>query len=438
MIDRAGRENIGLLPTFSAYAYPSGRILEETYSEAEARLLAGIERSGSVDAVCLALHGAAVTENHDDLEARVLAAVRDLVGPGVPIVATLDLHGNITEEMVEYADVLLGVNYYPHIDFYERGIEAVSVARRIVEEGLEPVMRLARLPLLIPMSTTNLSPARDVNEVCWKQEEDSDIIDCTFFHGFPYADIEKAGVSVIAIADKRADKADLALEEVTREIQERRDEFFPEYPSPTEGLEQAATGDRRKPVVINETSDNPGVGSPGDGTHLLGAMVEANSTNACFGYIFDPEVAEIAHESGVGAYVDIRLGGKTDDLHGEPLDCRAYVKALTDGQFVHTTPMWEGKKMNLGRSARLQVGSIDVLVCSIKSQVLDEQVFVLHGIEVERYDLVALKSSHHFRATFEDIADRIITVDAPGLGTTDLHAFNYENLPRPIYPFDEI
>jgi microcystin degradation protein MlrC len=436
MIDSAAREGVELAPTFSAYAYPSGLITEETYSAAETAILGGIERAGGLDAVCLALHGAAVTEESEDLEGRLLAAVRKAVGPDLPLIATLDLHGNITEEMVEHADVLLGVNYYPHVDFYERGVEAISTARRIVDGEIAPELRLLRLPLLFPMSTTNLPPARDINEVCWEQEEDPRILDCTFFHGFPYADIEKAGASVVVTADGRADAADEAAERVAQEIQRRRDDFYPDYPSPEEGLEQAAAVDAR-PVVVNETSDNPGLGCPGDGTRLLGAMLEARTEDACFGYIFDPEVAEAAHRAGVGEYIDVVLGGKTDALHGEPLECRAYVKSLTDGRFVHTTPMWQGKKVNLGRSARLRIDSIDVLVCSVKSQVLDEQVFALHGIEVGRYGIVALKSSQHFRAAFEEIAGEIITVDAPGLGTPDLGTFRFERLGRPIYPFDD-
>jgi microcystin degradation protein MlrC len=437
MIDGAARQGVQLVPTFSAYAYPSGLITEETYRAAEAEILNGIERAGQLDAICLALHGAAVTEKHEDLESRLLAAVRRVIGTETPLVATLDLHGNMTEEMVEHADVLLGVNYYPHIDFYERGVEAISTVRQIVEGEVEPLMRLMRLPLLLPMSTTNLPPAQDINRVCWEQEEDPHILDCTFFHGFPYADIKKAGASVVATADGRTEAAEEAIERVAQSIQRRRDEFYPDYPSPAEGLAQATAIDAR-PVIINETSDNPGLGCPGDGTRLLKAMLEAGTEEACFGYVFDPEVAEAAHKSGVGEYLDISLGGKTDALHGEPLECRAYVKTLTDGRFVHTTPMWQGKKVDLGRSARLQIDSIDVLVCSVKSQVLDEQVFALHGIEVGRYKIVALKSSQHFRAAFEHIAKEIITVDAPGLGTSDLSSFSFKNLRRPIYPFDVV
>ena len=172
MIDGAARQGVELVPTFSAYAYPSGLITEETYRAAEAEILNGIERAGRLDAVCLALHGAAVTEEHEDLESRLLEAVRRVIGMETPLVATLDLHGNMTEEMVEHADVLLGVNYYPHVDFYERGVEAISTVCRIVEGEVEPVMRLLRLPLLLPMSTTNLPPAQDINRVCWEQEED--------------------------------------------------------------------------------------------------------------------------------------------------------------------------------------------------------------------------------------------------------------------------
>lgn len=190
------------------------------------------------------------------------------------------------------------------------------------------------------------------------------------------------------------------------------------------------------PIVINETSDNPGGGTPGDGTYLLRAMLEAKLANACFGFIFDPEVVQLAHQAGVGATIQVSLGGKTDYLHGEPLEVTGYVKALTDGKFIATTPMGQGGQENFGKSVRLQIEGVDVLVCSVKSQVLDEQIFLLHGIDVTKYKIVALKSSTHFRAAFEPISARVITVDSPGLTTLNFRFFKYERAIRPIYPLD--
>ncbi len=187
-----------------------------------------------------------------------------------------------------------------------------------------------------------------------------------------------------------------------------------------------------QPIVINETSDNPGGGTPGDGTHLLRALLEEDLAQTCFGFIFDPEVAQTAHKAGVGAVINVKLGGKTDSLHGEPLEVLAYVKSLTDGQFIQSSPMWQGARVNLGKSARLRIGHVEVLVCSVKSQVLDEQNFLLHGIDVKKYKIVALKSSQHFRAAFESSSKKIITVDSPGLSTMNLFNFPYMQLARPI------
>jgi len=170
---------------------------------------------------------------------------------------------------------------------------------------------------------------------------------------------------------------------------------------------------------------------------LLSAMIKANLENACFGFIYDPEVVNIAHDSGIGTSIDVLLGGKTDDLHGKPVKVTAYVKTLADGRFIQSTPMGKGAKVDYGKSARIVVGDIDIVVCSKRSQTLDEQIFLLHGIDIRSYKIVALKSSQHFRAGFEPLAHKIITVDSPGLSSFNLHSFKHTRLAKPVYPLNE-
>ncbi|MFS0646729.1 M81 family metallopeptidase [Siminovitchia sp. 179-K 8D1 HS] len=435
MIYESEQQQIELIPVFSAFAYPSGIITKETYTSLERELFQSVKSAGNLDAVCLAMHGAGVAENTEDLEGSLLKALRAEIGYDIPIVVTLDLHGNITQTMVSEADLLLGVNFYPHTDSFDRGREAIDLAKKMVSKSISPVMYLESLPLIIPTSTTNKFPAKEINEACWKYEEDESVIDCTFFHGFPYTDISKVGVSVLVTADGDETKAKLIAEKVGTMIWDIRDEFIPNILSPAEGIERALQMEGG-PIIINETSDNPGGGTPGDGTYLLKAMIDAQLTDSCFGYIYDPEVANKAHQAGVGANIHVRLGGKTDNLHGEPLEINAYVKSLTDGVFCQSSPMWRGLKNNLDKSARLVVGGLDIIVCSVKSQVLDEQIFLLHGIDVTKYKIVALKSSQHFRAAFEPIGREIITVDSPGLTTLNFTTFDYKKLKRPIYPLD--
>jgi microcystin degradation protein MlrC len=216
-----------------------------------------------------------------------------------------------------------------------------------------------------------------------------------------------------------------------------RDEFLQVLPDAVMAVEEAIASESR-PVVIAEVSDNPGGGAPGDGTHLLRALLAANEPQTCFGFVADPETARQAHAAGTGAMIPVRLGGKTDDLHGAPIAADAYVKCLTDGKFHYTTPMGAGRLGNLGPMARLVIGNVDVLVSSVRTQTLDSEVFLLHGIDVTRYRIVALKSHQHFLAGFQHLAGHIIRADTPGLTTSNLHHLPYQRVPRPIWPLDDV
>lgn len=437
MIEKCKQLGLEIVPTFSTFTGPSGIITKETYEALRNELVTSIQNAGKIDGICLGLHGAGVAEGVDDLEGFLLRDLRAAVGYEIPIVVTLDLHANLTELMIQEANALLGVNFYPHTDSYDRGLEAIELLQQIILKKVNPVMHLATLPLMIPTSTTYKSPAKDINEICWQWEANPDVIDCTFFHGFPYTDIPNVGVTVLAITNGKEALAKEIATDVARDIWEKKEEFMQDLPTPEEGIKQALALEGQ-PIVINETSDNPGGGTPGDGTFLLRAMIEENAPNTTFGFIYDPEVAELAHQAGVGAYIDVKLGGKTDSLHGEPIQVTAYVKSLTDGQFFQSSPMWQGLKVNLGTSARLQVGNVDIIVASVRAQTFDEQVFLLHGIDVTKYKIVALKSSQHFRAAFQLIAKEILTVDSPGLSTCDFSSFDYKRIARPIFPLDSV
>jgi microcystin degradation protein MlrC len=436
MLDRATELGIEAVPTLAAMAYPSGTIGRGDFQQLLERLLQRLREAMPFDAVALSLHGAGVAEDDDDIESTVLSAVRTLVGPGVPIAAALDLHGNITPRMLQPADGLFGVNFYPHVDSYERGAEVVSFLQRTVRGLIRPVMHLELLPMMIATTTTDLDPAKRLNELCWQIEERPGVIDCTIFHGFPMTDVPAVGMSVLAIADGDEAAARAAAAQVAEAIWEARDEYRPEILTPAQAIERAS-GRPGGPVIINDTSDNPGGGAPGDATHLLRAMIEAGVENACYGFIYDPEVAIQSHRAGAGSRIQVRLGGKTDAIHGEPIQGEAYVKVLSDGRFRYTTPMWAGLQADLGPMARLELGGIDVLVSSRRQQVLDDQVFLLHGIDVRQRRLVAVKSSQHFRAGFRDLAAEIIAADAPGATSLQIEKLPYRRIRRPIWPLDE-
>jgi microcystin degradation protein MlrC len=435
MLAKAVELAVTAVPTFAATTEPSGTITAQAYEKLLGALLEGIARALPVDAVCLSLHGAGVAEGVDDLEGAVLGAVRDLVGPTIPLVATLDLHGNITQAMVEHADGLFGVNFFPHTDSYERGAEAMAFVCQLLRGQVRPVMYLERLPMMITANSTDLAPMRRLNECCWAWEKQPNLVDCTIFHGFPYTDVPVVGMSVLAIADGDATLARSAAKTVARAVWDVREQFRPTLTDPAAAIARALAIDGG-PVVINDTADNPGGGAPGDSTHLLRAMLEASVHDACYAFIYDRATAAQAHDAGVGTTIRVRLGGKTDTLHGTPIEAEAYIKCLTDGQFRYTTPMWRGMAVNLGPMARLQIGGLDILVASERTQVFDDEVFLLHGIDVRRYKIVALKSAAHFRAGYSQLATSIITADSPGATARRLEVVPFRWIPRPIWPLD--
>lgn len=445
MLKAAADLGADVAPLLSTSATPSGHITAQTHAHIKKEMLRLLKEAMPVDAVCLALHGAGVAEGVFDIEGDILKDVRALVGPDIPIAVTLDLHGNITQQMVDHATGLFGVHYYPHVDMYERGLEAMQFLGQVLKGAVRPRMVIETIDLLIPSTNTESPVILALNEFCWATEKQPGIIDCTLFHGFARSDTPHTGMSVVAIADGDETAARKAALAVKEQVLARTEQLRPQLKTPAEALRDALAIEGG-PIVINDMSDNPGGGGAGDSTGLLGPIlamadqIRAQAAKegllpATFGFMFDPAVAKLAHEAGVGATISCQLGAKTDDRHGEPLEVKAYVKCLTDGRFIQTSPMGRGTKVNMGQMARLVIDGIDVLVSSVRAQTLDDEVFRLHGIDVTRYKLVALKSANHFRAGFDPLAKAIVTADGPGLSARDVRLWPYQNLRRPLWPF---
>lgn len=434
MLDEATRRRDEVVATVFSWAEPSGTIEATAYATLKEELLTALAHALPLEAVALELHGAGVAEGVDDLEADLGRAIRAVVGP-VPVVATLDLHGNITAEMAAVYDALLGCHLYPHTDLYERGVEAVDLLHRIVDDGVRTVMHVESLPMLVPPATTDGdSPAARTNAACAELERREGILDCTFMHGFPFTDVPATGASIIAIADGDAALAAAAAKEAAASVWARRESFRVENDTPESAVRRAAAAGTF-PVVINECSDNPGGGSPGDGTHLLRAMLEGRLSDSCFGFIADPGAVQRAIEAGVDRTIDVELGGHHDELHGRPLAVRGRVRCVTDGR-VMLRAMMAGVELVLGPTCRLTVEGIDVVVTSNPWQTIDPEIFLLHGIDVTRCKVIGLKSSQHFRAGFRDLAALIITADSPGLTTNRVETFEHVRPNRALWPVD--
>jgi len=442
LIDEAAVLDVELVASVEANSMPSSWITKDALETMRDRMLELLKKQHAkqpLDGIALALHGAGSAIGYPDVEGEILRSVREEFGPDMPIGVVLDLHGNITETMMEYADILIGIKCYPHVDMYESGRELLKLLHRMIVTGEKPAMKLIKLPWVLAPSkamTTTDGPAHDIQQLCLKLEkEDPELMWASFFHGFPYADVTHTSVSVTTLA-KTKEAAERCASAIAEYAWSRRAELVSVSVSPEEAFDQALALDTDGPIVINEASDNPGGGAPGDGTHLLREMLKRNLPRTAFGFITDPEVAKQAAEAGVGATISCRLGGKIDGRHGEPIEIEeAYVKGISDGKFVLVTPMGAGTAMSLGLTARLQVGNVDIVVGSIANQTRDKCPFELMGIDYERMHILGLKSTQHFRGWWESRA-AICPCDPPGIHCGDLSTFDFKHLNKTYYPFD--
>ena len=413
-------------------------ITRECYEEAVACLLKSIEpHVSSLDGIVLGLHGAAAVEGMDDVETDILQRVRGMFSFRIPIAVHMDLHGNIGSRMVEHCDIIVSCAEYPHIDILWSIERAFELLVRTVSGEIEPVISIVKLPLLIPpaCACTFEEPMKSLKTFVRQYEQEHGLLNCSFFHGFPFSDIPCSSSSIVVTADRDKASASGAARELASYVWSHRTDLKPFTLTAEEGIKRALSVGEGL-TIVNETSDNPGGGAPCDGTHTLRVLLEKNPENSCFALICDPEAARIAHDAGEGAEIDVELGGKTDDIHGAPIPVHAKVVRVSDGVFIDNSPMSLGIDIHVGPSARLRIGNVDVNVVSRPYQVFGDGICRLHGVDAASLRLLCIKSSQHFKAYYRALAKEIVTVDPPGIHTSNLHRMEFRNLARPIYPLD--
>ena len=438
-IDGAQAAGIELLPLLTANACPSGVVTQHAFDKMLAWFLERLEKVLPVDGVLLDLHGAMVTECYQDAEGEFIDAVRKLVGQDLPIVVTLDLHANITQRMADLADVIIGFDTYPHIDMNERGREAIELLARIVSGQVSPRQVFRKLPLITmpPMQCTLREPMQSLMQQVHQLEAAPDILTATVAMGFPFADIHQAGVSVLVTANGDQELANTKADELAGMVWNLREDLQPQLTTIKNAMEYVTQHPDDGLTIFADGSDNPGGGAPCDGTIALQAMIDANFKGGLVGILFDPETAAQAHAAGVDRTIQVRLGGKTDDRHGSPVQGKALVKTLSDGVFNYRGPMFQGVEDSLGPTATLVVRGVEIVVSSERRQCLDREMLRIAGIEISNQRLLVLKSAVHFRADFRAVAAHIFDADTPGIHRPDFNAYEYKQLRRPIYPLDQ-
>ena len=421
-----------------AGAAPSGLVTDDAFETMAGSILEAVE--AGADAVFLALHGAMVTETHDDAEGELLRRIRT-VAPDMPIAVSLDFHLGMSPALCSNATVVTGYRTYPHIDTYETSQRAGATLLRALAGECDPIISWGVLPLMTNMlrQTPLHQPMKDIMDRAIEAEASGEVLNASVFGGFPLSDIPHTGLSVIVVADGDKAAGDALRDELLDMAWDRRADFVHEFEPMADSIGRAktvATG----PVVLHDHGDNCGAGGITDVMAVFGEALSQGLDDVVAGPFCDPGAAASLVDAGVGAEITIELGGKVDmpaiDLAGEPMMLTGTVIAVSDGRYQVTGPMMTGGTMNLGPSAALDIGPAVVLVSSHPTEPIDIDFYGALGIDPTVHRYLLIKSRQHFRAAFEPIASEVIGVAGPGVCSEDYSIRTFERIRRPMYPMD--
>lgn len=425
----------------AASAGASGPAEQAVFEEICARIEGGLRAAMPLDGVFLSLHGAATATGEVDPDGVLLARVRAIVGPEIPVIATLDLHANVSAAMIEHADVLISYRTNPHVDMLARGMDAANAMRAMLG-GMRPKAAFVKLPLIPPATSQNTDRGPYADIIAYGQEfVDQEILDVSIVSGFSVGDTPKNGMSVIVTARRDAARARAVASGIASRLWAMRERFSIRLTSLEDATAMALRAGRepaQQALLFADVADNPGGGGRGNTPFILRAFHDAGVEGTVFGIHNDAPLAAAAHAAGRGATIRAAFNTAETQEFSMPFAADAVVEALSDGEIVGRRGIYAGRAVSLGKTALLRLGGIRVVVVSLRKQCADPAMLEHLGIDLRAARSLVVKSRGHFRAGFDDIfpRDAIIEVDVPGLTAVVLSRVPYRNVPRPIWPLD--
>jgi len=418
-----------VIESLSTFAQPAGPTVRSVYEAFRDEILDDLKKAMPVDMVLLFLHGAMIAEGYDDCEGDVLARVRAIVGPEVPIGCELDLHCHLTQQMLDATGILVTYKEYPHVDVPERAREVYALAKAAREGKIRPVAEMFDCRM-VNMWRTPLEPVRGFVDRMSALEGKDGVLSVSFAHGFPWGDVAEVGARMLVVTDGDRPKAAALAEKLGREIFDLRYEALAPHLSVDEALDRALAIEGG-PVVFGDVADNAGGGAPSDSTFILKRLLERGIRNVAIGSFWDTLAVRLCREAGVGATFDLRIGGKCGKTSGDPVDLRITVKAIND-KLVQTNN--SGGLGQMGQAVWIEGAGIDMILHTIRGQTLSPTAFSNIGIDPTTRKIVVVKSTQHFHAQFAPIAKEIIYVSTPGAIPPDFADLPFTKKTVPYWP----
>jgi microcystin degradation protein MlrC len=436
-LEAAVEESFEPIPVVMAWATPSGPVADEVLDLVTGHLIHQIEED-KPDGLLLALHGAMVAQSFPDADGEVLSRLRRAVGPDFPIVTTLDLHGNLSQRLIDQCQAGVAYRTYPHIDQRETGRRAASILVRLLRREIQPRQALSKPPLIINIMTqeTSQEPMKSFMDEARALERQPGILAASILPGFPYADVLQMGPSVLVVSDGDAELARREANRLADRIWDARSQFVCSLPDATQAVSMALRANKF-PVVLVDTGDNVGGGSAGDGTVLLAELLRQGASESVV-CLYEPEEVRQCFRAGVGNELKLRVGGKLDQLHGDPVAVTGRVRLLHNGTYVEPEPRHGGRRTNhMGPTALVEIQGRNLLVLnSERHPPFSLGQLTCLGIQPEKQKILVVKAAIAYKAAYGPIAGTIIEVDTPGLTAVNPQRFNYRHIRRPMFPLN--
>jgi microcystin degradation protein MlrC len=434
-LEAAAAEGFEPIPILMAWATPSGPVTADVFDEITGAIIDGVKRARP-DGLLLALHGAMVAESHLDADGETLARLRQALGQDFPIVVTFDLHGNLSERLIDGCTAAVAYRTNPHVDQRERGRRAARLLARTLRGEVRPRTALAKPPLLvnIMVQDTSAEPLKSFMDDVRGLEDRPGILAASLLPGFAYADVPQMGPSVVVVADGDAALARREADRLGERLWEARARLNKRLPDAATAVAQALQAER-PPVVLVDTGDNVGGGSAADGTVLLAEMLRQGATDGVV-CLYDPEGVRHCQSAGAGAEITLTVGGKVDRRHGDPLTLTARVRLLHDGTYVEPAVRHGGKRVNhMGPTALVEGPGRNLLVLSsLRHPPFSLGQVTCLGIRPEQQRFLVVKAAIAYKAAYAPVAGTIIEVDTPGLTAVNPERFDYRHVRWPLYP----
>lgn len=432
-------EGLAPVPLVVAAAVPGGPISAPALESVLRRIDREVDRAGPLDGVLAAAHGAAVGEGQPDVDGHWLGRLRRRVGPAVPVVATVDAHANLSSRMVEASDALVAYRTNPHLDTFDRGVEAARLLARSLRGEVRLSQAAAFPPVAINVLLQNTSrhPCLPLYRLADALRERRGVLSVSICLGFPYADVPEMGTSFVAVTDGRPELARSVVEELAVRLVADRHRFVPELVGPEEAVDRAVRA--RGPVCLLDTGDNVGGGSPGDGT-VLAHLIHRRGGPPAVVSLVDPASAGQAAQAGVGARLRLRMGGRADERLGPPLEASVTVSGLPDGRFTEPEVRHGGwTTYDMGRTAVVATDrGLTVQLTSRRVPPFSLNQLLSSGLDPRRFHIVVVKGVHAPLAAYQPVCPTTIWAATPGPATVDLGALKYRRRRRPLFPFEEL